>query len=107
MIRKVYSQCKEHAKLYGVCPLSVLYDYLHASFCYGFCGEDYFLNTPGYAMKNFQKKDFFSHTKWLKIRKQFNDERYTYILQNKVPDVLRDYTSCCNMLTEFVFKNSK
>ena len=30
-----------------------------------------------------------------------------YILQNKVPDVLRDYTSCCNMLTEFVFKNSK
>ena len=84
MIRIVYSQCKEHAKLYGVCPLSVLYDYLHARFFYGFCGEDYFLNTPGYAMKNFQKKDFFSHTEWLKIRKKFNDERYTYILQNKV-----------------------
>lgn len=84
MIRKVYNQCKEHAKRYGVCPLSVLYDYIHARFCYGFCGEDYFLNTPGYALKNFQKKEFFSHTEWLKIRKQFNDERYTHILQNKV-----------------------
>lgn len=84
MIRKVYSQCKEHAKFYGVCPFSALYDYLHARLCYGFCGEDYFLNTPGYAMKNFQKKDFFSHTEWLKIRKKFNDKRYTYILQNKV-----------------------
>lgn len=84
MIREVYAKCKKHAQKYKVCTLSVLWDYLHARFFYGFCGEDYFLNTTGYAMKNFQKKQFFSHKEWLKIRKRFNDEKFTYILNNKV-----------------------
>ena len=84
MIREVCKKCKEHALKYKVSTLSVLFDYIHARFCYGFCGEDYFLNTSGYAMKNFQKKEFFSHNEWLKIRKLFNDEKFTYILNNKV-----------------------
>ena len=84
MIREVYRKCQEHALKYKVSTLSVMLDYIHARFCYGFCGEDYFLNTPGYAMKNFQKKEFFSHKEWLKIRKQFNDDKFTYILNNKV-----------------------
>lgn len=84
MIRQVYCKCKAHANKYGVCTINVLFDYIHARFCYGFCGEDYFLNTQGYAVKNFQKKQFFSHKEWLKIRKQFNDSNYTHILNNKV-----------------------
>lgn len=84
MIRDVYDKCRDHAQKYKVCTLAVLFDYLHARFCYGFCGEDYFLNTTGYAMKNFQKKQFFTHKEWLKILKQFNDCKFTYILNNKV-----------------------
>lgn len=83
-MREVYRKCREHASKYKVSTLSVMFDYIHARFCYGFCGEDYFLNTSGYAMKNFQKKEFFSHKEWLKIRKRFNDHRFTYILSNKV-----------------------
>lgn len=84
MIRKIIKQCTEHAERYRVCSLAVFFDYLHARICYGFCGEDYFLNTPGYAMKNFQKKQFFSHKQWLKIIKRLNDEKYIHILNNKV-----------------------
>ena len=84
MVREVYNKCKEHASKYKVSTLFVLFDYIHARFCYGFCGEDYFLNTPGYAMKNFRKKEFFSHKEWLKIRKLYNNEDFIYILNNKV-----------------------
>lgn len=84
MIRQIYSRCREHALRYRVCPMSVFFDYLHARLCYGFCGEDYFLNSPGYAMKNFQKKEFFSYKRWIKILKRFNDERFVHILNNKV-----------------------
>lgn len=84
MIRDVYNNCKMHADQHNVSTLLVLLDYIHARILYGFCGEDYFLNTPGYAMKNFLKKQYFSHKEWIKIRKKFNNENFTYILKNKV-----------------------
>lgn len=84
MIRVIYGKCREHAKQYNVSIFSVLFDYLHARLFYGFCGEDYFLNTTGFALKNFQKKQFFSHKKWETIRKDFNDVNFAYILNNKV-----------------------
>lgn len=83
-LKGIYAKCREQANEYKVSILSVLLDHLHARFCYGFCGEDYFLNTPGYAMKNFQKKEFFSYKEWIRIRKQLNDEKFSAILNNKV-----------------------
>lgn len=83
MIRTIYTKCREHAEQYNISTFLVFLDYLYARVFYGFCGEDYFLNTSGFALKNFQKKQFFSHKKWLKIRKVLNDENFTYILNNK------------------------
>lgn len=80
----IYHRCREQAKRYGVSILAVFCDYIHARLRYGFCGEDYFLNTPGFALKNFQKKEIFSHREWIKIRKQLNNEDYAYILNDKV-----------------------
>lgn len=84
MMRIAYNKCKEHAKRYGISPFAVFFDYIHARLRYGFCGEDYFLNTSGFALKNFQKKQFFSHEEWIKLRKQLNNEDYTHILNDKV-----------------------
>ena len=95
MIKKVYDKCREHALKYKVSTLSVFLDYVYARLCYGFCGEDYFLNSNGFAMKNFQKKEFFSHKEWIKMRKLFNDENYTHILNNKV-ETLKYFSSFIN-----------
>ena len=84
LIQSVFDKCREQALRYGVGTFLVLCDYLFARCRYGFCGEDYFLNSSGYAMKNFRKADFFSHKRWLKARLVFNDSHYTDILQNKV-----------------------
>lgn len=84
LIRSVVDKCGKQALEYNVSVCAVLFDYLYARLRYGFCGEDYFLNSPGYAMKNFQKADFFSHKRWLKARGVFNNFQYTGILQNKV-----------------------
>lgn len=84
VIRDLYHKCQKQASEYKVCTLKVLVDYLYARFVYGFCGEDYFMNTPGYGMKNFQKRDFFSYKRWLKIIRLFNDPNYIYLLKNKV-----------------------
>lgn len=83
-INEIYKHCQEHALFYRVSKFKVLYDYLYARFFYGFCSEDYFTNTPGYAMKNFQKRDFFSYRKWYKIMALFNNPNYVYLLDNKV-----------------------
>lgn len=84
MIQRLYTKCREHAKKNGVSIFSVFFDYLHSRLFYGFCGEDYFLNSSGYALKNFQKKQFFSHSEWIKLRNKLNDENFTYILKDKV-----------------------
>lgn len=84
LIKSIILRCKEQAHYYKISTWAVLFDYLHARCCYGFCGEDYFLNSPGYAMKNFQKAEFFSYKCWLKAREIFNNSQYTYLLQNKV-----------------------
>ena len=84
MLKSTYKKCKEHALKYNVSTISVFIDYLHARLSYGFCGEDYFLNTAGFAMKNFQKKEYLSHKEWIKIRKYFNNDEFTHILNNKV-----------------------
>lgn len=84
VIGNLYHKCQEQASEYKVCTLKILIDYLYSRFVYGFCGEDYFINTTGYAMKNFQKRDFFSYKRWLKIMRLFNDPNYVYLLKNKV-----------------------
>ena len=84
MLGKIFNQITEHAKQNNVCAIAVFFDYIHARLRYGFCGEDYFLNTPGYAWKNITKKQYFSHKAWLKLRKQFNNADYAHILNNKV-----------------------
>lgn len=94
-IRNLYDKCQSQASEYQVSTLRVLIDYLYARFSYGFCGEDYFVNTSGYAMKNFQKKDFFSHKRWLKIMKLFNQPEYVYLLSNKI-DFLKYISSYIN-----------
>lgn len=95
VIRDLYHKCHLQALKYRVCTIRVLIDYFYARFMYGFCGEDYFVNTPGFAMRNFQKKDFFSHKKWLKVMKIFNISEYEYLLGNKV-DFLRYFSEYIN-----------
>ena len=84
MVKYTLHRCQEQAKRYGVSILAVFCDYIHARLRYGFCGEDYFLNTPGFALKNFQKKQFFSHKEWIKLRKKLNNEEFTHVLNDKV-----------------------
>ena len=80
----IYRKCKTQAKQYNINIACVLFDYLYSRIRFGFCGEDYFRNSTGYAMKNFQKKSFFSYQKWFKIMDIFNDKEYTHLLSNKV-----------------------
>ena len=48
LIQSVFDKCREQALRYGVGTFLVLCDYLFARCRYGFCGEDYFLNSSGY-----------------------------------------------------------
>jgi len=79
----IYRRCRTHARKCGVPTLRVLVDYLWARVAYGFCSEDYFHNTQGYAMKNFQRRHFLSHRRWLGMMSVLNDASYTGILQDK------------------------
>lgn len=84
IFKKIIVALKAQASFYGVGLYKIVLDYLRARFFYGFCSEDYFINSLGYGLKNFQKKEFFSYKKWFKIRKLFNDNNYVYLLDNKV-----------------------
>lgn len=84
IIKSVYLKCRQQARSYGVPLLAVLLDYVNARIRYGFCGEDYFRNTDGFALKNFQKADVFTYKRWLKVVREFNDTEYVYLLNDKV-----------------------
>lgn len=83
LFQSIYNKCKEHAKENGVSTFRVVCDYLWARIAHGFCSEDYFLNTSGIALKNFQRKQFLSHKRWLNMMPFFNDEQFIPLLLNK------------------------
>ncbi len=83
-IKNIFQLCKEHALRENVCFINVFCDLLYARYIHGFSIEDYFYNTPGYAMKNYQRKDFFSNKRWIKVREIFNNKEKSKLLDNKI-----------------------
>lgn len=84
VLKNIYTQSKHHAYQNGVPTLFVVIDYLLSKIIHGFSGEDYFVNSNGYAMSNLQKRDFFTHQRWIKLRKVLNDKSASIILDDKV-----------------------
>lgn len=77
-------KCEEYAKKNKLPILAVTVDYMYSRMRFGFSSEDYFHNTPGYYVRNCWKSDFFSFKRWQKVLKNFNNQNYCYLLENKV-----------------------